>query len=75
MFQKVACANGKGINKTSKVRPKSIPKSMKNRYKFHARKKNTKNIKKHTKSDQKRSWKMRKGLKNNMPPKDRKNKD
>ena len=33
MIQKVACANGKGIKKTSKMKPKSIQNSMKNRYK------------------------------------------
>ena len=37
-------ANGKGIKKTSKIRPASIPKSMKHRYTFHARKKNAQNM-------------------------------
>ena len=31
MNYKVGCANGKGIKKTSKMRPKSIRNSMKNR--------------------------------------------
>ena len=42
MISKVACANGKGIKKTSTMRPNSIRNSMKNRYKKHARKKRAK---------------------------------
>ena len=38
MVQKIECANGKGTNKTSKMRPKSNPKSMTNQYKNRARK-------------------------------------
>ena len=53
----VAHANWKGINKTLKLRPKSIPKSMKNRYTFHARKRDTQNINNHQQSDQTRMWK------------------
>ena len=63
MGQKVACANGKGINKTLKVRPKSIPKSMTNRYKFHARKRDTPNIKIHQTNEQKMRWKVIKKIK------------
>ena len=46
MVEQVACANGKGIKNTSKVRPKSIPKSMNNRYKNHARKRDTQKMEK-----------------------------
>ena len=59
MFQKVAHANGKGINKTSKMRPKSIPKLIKNQYKNHARKRDTQKMKNHQQSDPKREWKKR----------------
>ena len=52
MFQKVASANGKGIKKTSKLKPKSLPKSIQNRYTFHAGKKDTQNIEIHPNSDQ-----------------------
>jgi hypothetical protein len=40
------CTNGKFIKKTSKRRYESIPKSMKNQCKFHARKSDGKSIKK-----------------------------
>jgi hypothetical protein len=53
---KVACANGKGINKTSKMTPKSIRKSMKNRYKKHARKRHAEIMKKHQQVTQKGKW-------------------
>ena len=42
MVQKVACANGKGIKKTSKMKLKSIRNSMKNQNQKHARKKRAK---------------------------------
>ena len=49
----VACAIGKGIKKTSKVTPKSIRQSMKNRYKKHARKRHTEIMKQHQKLNRK----------------------
>ena len=36
--KQVACANGKGIQRTLKMIQQSIPKSMQNRYKIHIRK-------------------------------------
>ena len=59
-IQKVACANGKCIKKTSNMSPTSIPKSMKNRYKIHARNKDTQKMNIHQQSDKKRKWGMRK---------------
>ena len=60
MAYKVACANGKGIKTKSKVRPKSIPKSMTNRHKFHARTRDTQNMETHQTSDQKNEMKNKK---------------
>jgi hypothetical protein len=54
-FVRGECANGKLIKKPSKMGPKSIPKSMKNRYKFHARKSDVKNIENHQKWSRKGS--------------------
>jgi hypothetical protein len=48
-------ANGKLIEKPSKIEPKSIPKTMENRYKFNARKSDVKNIEKHPKWSRKGS--------------------
>ena len=47
VFDGFACANGKDIKKTSKIIPESIPKSMKNQYKNHARKRDIQKIKTH----------------------------
>jgi hypothetical protein len=52
-FVRGECANGKLFKKTSKMRPTSIRKSIKNLYKFHARKSDAKNIEKHKKWNRK----------------------
>ena len=53
MAQKVACANGISIKKTSNNIPKPIPKSMKIRYKFHARKKSSQKMENHQTNNKK----------------------
>ena len=56
-FVRGECANGKLIKKPSKMRSKSIPKSMQNRYKFHTRKRDAKNTENHPKWGSKGSQK------------------
>ena len=63
MVEKVACANGKDIKKTSKMKSKSIPKSMINRNKIQTRKRYTQTMKKHQTGDPKRTWKIKTRMK------------
>ena len=53
-FSRLRAQTVKGIKQPSKMKSKSIPKSMNNRYKFHARKRDTQNMKIHSKSYQKK---------------------
>ena len=56
-------ANGKGIKNISKTRPKS----MTNRYKFHARKKNTKQMNNHPTHKKKKNEQLEATQRQNMP--------
>jgi hypothetical protein len=73
MIWKVACANGKGIKKTLKVRPTSIPKSMKKRYNNYARKSDASNIEKHQKWSSKEDQQQSKPYQKSIRKKDWKN--
>ena len=53
-FTRLHVRTVKGIKKTSKMKPKSINKSMKHRYKNNARKRSSQKMKHHQKSDPKR---------------------
>ena len=56
-FVRGECANGKFIKKPSKMRSKSVPKSIQNRYKFHTRQSDAKNTENHPKWSSKGSQK------------------
>ena len=62
-FVRGECANGKFIKKPLKIRSKSVPKSIINRYKFHTRKSDARMMEKGAKMEprgDRKWWKIRK---------------